>query len=153
MSNNKTKLSKSILEMKFMKKTKEKVEKEADDEEGRSMYAGQITDKMLHGDCLFINEQSFVPCEDLIVGRLSFRGMNPEIERILELEDASKQAVLIKEQELEVTDKDMAKHYTTLVNTIGKKFNPKERKHKSKSEIAEKHQQSKRGKFIKPSDE
>lgn len=151
MSNNKTKLSKSILEMKFMKKTKEKVEKEADDEEGRQMYAGQITDKMLHGDCLFISEQSFVPCEDLIVGRVSY-GMNPEIERILELEDEGKQAVLIKEQELDVNDKDMAKHYTTLVNTIGKKFNPKERKHKTKSEMAEL-QQTKRGKFIKPSDE
>lgn len=151
MSNNKTKLSKSILEMKFMKKTKEKVEKEADDDEGRKMYAGQITDKML-GDCLFISEQSFVPCEDLIVGRVSYRGMNPEIERILELEDESKQAVLIKEQELDVNDKDMAKHYTTLVNTIGKKFNPKERKHKTKSEMAE-FQQSKKTKFIKPSDE
>lgn len=138
--------------MKFMKKTKEKVEKEADDDEGRKMYAGQITDKMLHGDCLFISEQSFVPCEDLIVGRVSYRGMNPEIERILELEDESKQAVLIKEQELDVNDKDMAKHYTTLVNTIGKKFNPKERKHKTKSEMAE-FQQSKKTKFIKPSDE
>lgn len=152
MSKNKTKLSKSILEMKFMKKTKEKVEKEADDEEGRQMYAGQITDKMLHGDCLYINEDSFVPCEDLIVGRVSYRGMNPEIERILELEDESKQAVLIKEQELDVNDKDMAKHYTTLVNTIGKKFNPKERKHKTKSEMAE-FQQNKKAKFIKPTDE
>lgn len=152
MSKNKTKLSKSILEMKFMKKTKEKVEKEADAEEGRQMYAGQITDKMLHGDCLFINEESYVPCEDLIVGRVSYRGMNPEIERILELEDESKNAVLIKERELDVTDKDMAKHYTTLVNTIGKKFNPKERKHKTKSKMAE-FQQTKKAKFIKPADE
>lgn len=39
------KLSKSILEMKFMKKTKERVEKEEEDAEGHAMYSKEITEK------------------------------------------------------------------------------------------------------------
>lgn len=29
---------------------------------------------------LIIEEKSFVPCEDLIYGRMSFQGFNPEVE-------------------------------------------------------------------------
>lgn len=29
---------------------------------------------------LIIEENSFVPCEDLIYGRMSFQGFNPEVE-------------------------------------------------------------------------
>uniref|UniRef100_U5ESH4 Putative cytoplasm n=1 Tax=Corethrella appendiculata TaxID=1370023 RepID=U5ESH4_9DIPT len=126
---NKTKLSKFILEMKFMKKTKEKVEKEEDDAEGRALYSSEITDKMLHGQSNFIIEPSFVPCENLIEGRVSYRGMNPEIERIMEIERYGEQQVkererLEREKEMtkDVSDKDMAKFYGSIVKTMEKKY-------------------------------
>lgn len=51
---NKVKLSKSILDMKFMKRTKDKVLKEEDDAQSRAMYSNEITEKMLKCDSFFI---------------------------------------------------------------------------------------------------
>jgi len=43
-------LSKNLLEMKFMKRTKEKTEKELEDEERQTTFANEITSAMLsHG--------------------------------------------------------------------------------------------------------
>lgn len=79
----------------------------------------------------YIVENSFVFCEQLIEGRLSFQGMNPEIERILELEQNAKRS---KEEsnEKEITDAQMANHYHrgTHVTTMAKKFTPKRNQHK-----------------------
>ncbi|KFW74827.1 M-phase phosphoprotein 6, partial [Manacus vitellinus] len=72
-----------------------------------------------------IEERSFVRCEDLVYGRMSFKGFNPEIEKLM-IQMNSK----CKEEEIEVDDKmeadvsdeEMARRYETLVGTIGKKF-------------------------------
>lgn len=132
----KSRLSKSILDMKFMKRTKEKVQKEEDAAEGQSMYSNEITTEM-HLGTNFIIDTSYVNCEDLIVGRFSCGGMNPELERILEKEDQEdaqkreanqrrKDAGMIKD----VSDESMVKHYSNLVKTIGKKFDKfKKRRH------------------------
>lgn len=121
----KTKLSKGILDMKFMKRTKDKVTKEQDDAEGRAMYASQITDKMLrHGECPYISEPSFVPVEGLLEGRFSFRGMNPEIERLLELEDLAKQETSGKDVKKDVADEEMAdSYYGNVAQTMTRKYN------------------------------
>lgn len=123
----KTKLSKGILDMKFMKRTKDKVAKEQDDAEGRAMYADQITDKMLrHGECPYVCEPSFVPVEGLVEGRFSFRGMNPEIERLLELEELARQALLNKDVKKDVADEEMAdSYYGNAAKTMAKAFNRK----------------------------
>lgn len=123
----KTKLSKGILDMKFMKRTKDKVTKEQDDAEGRAMYASQITDKMLqHGECQYVCEPSFVPVEGLVEGRFSFRGMNPEIERLLELEELARQALLNKDVKKDVEDEEMAdSYYGNAAKTMAKAFNRK----------------------------
>lgn len=123
----KTKLSRGILDMKFMKRTKDKVIKEEDDAEGRAMYSGEITDKMLQDSSRYIIEPSFIPCENLLEGRFSFRGMNPEIERILELEEQARQAKMDKDVHKDVTDKDMSTYYTNLAQTVAKKFNGRAR--------------------------
>lgn len=132
----KSRLSKSILDMKFMKRTKEKVEKEDDDAEGRAMYSSEITSAMQHGNN-FVIDTSYVTCADLIVGRFSCGGMNPDLERILEKEEQAevllkadtnrvKKAEMIKD----VSDESMVKHYSSLVKTLGKKFDKfKKRKH------------------------
>lgn len=135
-SGSKSRLSKSILDMKFMKRTKEKVQKEDDAAEGRAMYSSEITSAMEHGNN-FVIDTSFVNCADLIVGRFSCGGMNPELERILEREEQAdvlakadetraKKAEMIKD----VSDESMVKHYSSLVKTLGKKFDKfKKRKH------------------------
>ena len=130
MSEGKTKLSKSILQMKFMKRTKDKVIKDAEDAEQRAMYSNEITNRMLENKTNYIYEQSYVPCENLIVGRISCRGMNPEIERILEREENLKRGQNELKSEKDITDTDMAKHYSTLVDKIGRKFDNHNKKRK-----------------------
>lgn len=111
--------------MKFMKRTKEKVIKEEDAAEGRAMYLSEMTDKMLMGNSQFIIEPSYVPCENLKEGRVSFRGMNPEIERLLELEELEKQSKADNDVKKDVTDAEMTDYYGNVVKTMQKKFEPK----------------------------
>lgn len=116
--------------MKFMKRTKEKVIKEEDAAEGRAMYLSEMTDKMLTKDSQFIIEPSYVPCENLTEGRISFRGMNPEIERLLELEEQERQSKLDHDVKKDVTDTEMADYYGNVVRTMQKKFETKNTKRK-----------------------
>lgn len=136
----KTRLSKSILDMKFMKRTKEEVLKEMDAVEGRNLYSSEITEKMIHGTN-YIKETSYAVCEDLIVGRFSCGGMNPDLERILEKEEqaANNKEFDIKrkldaEMVKDVKDDEMAKHYSNLVKTISNKFNSKAKKRRNRAE-------------------
>lgn len=126
----KVKLSKSILDMKFMKRTKEKVLKEEDDAQSRAMYSNEITEKMRKNESKFIIEPSFMCFEDLNDGRFSFRGMNPEIERLMELEEQAKQAKLDHNVKKDVTDDDMSKYYGNMKKTIERKFQSKTQRRK-----------------------
>lgn len=127
---NKVKLSKSILDMKFMKRTKEKVLKEEDDAQSRAMYSNEITEKMLKCESHYIIEPSYVTCEDLNDGRFSFRGMNPDIERILELEEQAKQANKNQNVKKDVTDEEMSAYYGNVKKTIERKFQSKTQRRK-----------------------
>ncbi|XP_023335101.1 M-phase phosphoprotein 6 [Eurytemora carolleeae] len=71
----------------------------------------------------YILESSYVPIENLKFGRVSYKGMNPEIETIM-LEDTTREENL-RQVELEVTDQEMAERYSNLVGTINNKFNKK----------------------------
>lgn len=134
------KLSKGLLDMKFMKKTKERVEKEEDDAEGQAMYSSEITEEMKQSGNINFSEVSIVGCRDLIEGRLSFRGMNPEIEKLMNDEYAKKLDEAEKRKEKDVTDVEMAKGYSTLVDTMDKKFQNK------------RHRNTNKKKFLKPAD-
>lgn len=123
---NGAKLSKAILEMKFMKKTKEKVEKEIDDAEGQAMYSDQITDEMRKtGNLVFIST-SITNCKNLVDGRLSFGGMNPEIEKYMKKDYNKLVADEESKKEKDVTDVEMATGYSSLIDTVGKKFQSKQ---------------------------
>ncbi|CAF4760969.1 unnamed protein product [Pieris macdunnoughi] len=76
-------LPKSVLDMKFMKKSKERIENSKDHD---NLYSGVITNDMKQASGNYIAESSFIYCTDLLEGRLSFKGMNPEIERLMEQE-------------------------------------------------------------------
>jgi len=90
-----------------------------------------------------------VPCENLIVGRLSFRGMNPEIERIMALEQEASHAKIDVKNEKDVSDFEMANRYNTLVGTISHKFSTK-RNYKNLQEC-DTEQSLKKMRFLKPS--
>ncbi|XP_063704190.1 M-phase phosphoprotein 6 [Culicoides brevitarsis] len=130
------KLSKSVLQMKFMKRTREKVEQEEEEEQGRAMYSSEITEKMLHGNSNIFIEPSYVICEGLIeCGRFSFGGMDKDIERLMELEAQAKLALKEedtrekqKEMTKDVNDEDMIKYYNSLMDTVGNKFNKHKRR-------------------------
>ncbi|KAK4880101.1 hypothetical protein RN001_008247 [Aquatica leii] len=133
------KLSRAVLEMKFMKKTKERVEKEEDDAEGEAMYSSEITEAMRKSGNINFTEISIVNCKDLLEGRLSFNGMNPEIEKLTK-DDYQKQfEKQEKVKDKDITDAEMAANYSSTIETIGNKFLDK----KTRT----------RNKFLKPSDD
>ncbi|XP_010577959.1 PREDICTED: M-phase phosphoprotein 6 isoform X1 [Haliaeetus leucocephalus] len=72
-----------------------------------------------------IEERSFMPCEDLLYGRMSFKGFNPEIEKLMiQMNSRCKEEEIEVDDKMEadVSDEEMARRYETLVGTIGKKF-------------------------------
>lgn len=87
-----------------------------------------------------------MPCENLIVGRLSFHGMNPEIERILELELQADHAEVVNEKD--VSDFEMASRYNILVGTVSRKFNSK--RDRGNLQECDTEQRIKKVKFMKP---
>uniref|UniRef100_A0A1A9V9S0 M-phase phosphoprotein 6 n=1 Tax=Glossina austeni TaxID=7395 RepID=A0A1A9V9S0_GLOAU len=149
-STSKPKLSKGILDMKFMQRTKAKVDKEIEVAEGRAMYSSELTSRMLNANSNFIIEPSYVSCENLIEGRLSFRGMNPEIERQMELEKAEKETTAKRpEQEAEVSTNDMIEFYAAASHTMQKKFQ-KHKKVNNKRSNSDNIMNKKNKKFKKP---
>lgn len=133
----KAKLSKSILDMKFMKRSKERVEKEEEAAEGQAMYSNNITDEMRQSGNIVFVEASISMCKDLIDGRLSFKGMNPDVEKLMSNSYYKHLEIANKRLETDVNDVEMAKNYSSSVNTISKKFQKKRN----------------RKKFMKPSDD
>lgn len=131
------KLSNAVLEMKFMKKSKERVEKEEDDEEGREMYAGEVTEEMKKSGNINFIYTSIAVCKGLIEGRLSFGGMNPEVERMMENDYAKKLDEVEVKKEKDVSDADMANYNVIARKFQGSRNNPGNRQKK---------------KFLKPND-
>ncbi|KAI4495589.1 hypothetical protein M0802_008601 [Mischocyttarus mexicanus] len=148
MNPNKFKLSKSILEMKFMRRTKEKVEKQMIEKEGEEYFGGQFSVPMTSKfDDQFVVEPSFVVCEQLIEGRLSFNGMNPELEKLLEIEEINKTMELEKKLEKDVTDEQMAENWLSL-RKVKRNFKRSKKQQGNKTGPIPK----KKAKFLKPID-
>ena len=70
----KKKLSKNLLEMKFMKRTKEKTEKMDEEEVRARMFDGEVNGAMRDGATRIIVEPSYVNIENLRFGRMAFKG-------------------------------------------------------------------------------
>ncbi|KAM4833364.1 M-phase phosphoprotein 6 isoform 2-T2 [Thomomys bottae] len=103
------------------KKQLEEEEKKIISEEHWYLDLPELKEK----ESFIIEEQSFLSCEDLLYGRMSFRGFNPEVEKLMLQMNAKNKAEEEEEDEtveLDVSDEEMARRYETLVGTIGKKF-------------------------------
>lgn len=148
--------------MKFMKKSKEKAEREQEDLESRDLFETDITKALKSSEgAQFIIEHSMVPIERLLNGRMSFKGMNPDVERLMEqetreLREQEKARERLQSNKPEISDVDMAKR---LGKTVSKKFsNSNKNKDSDDSEEDEDDSEEessppKRGKFLKPADD
>ncbi|XP_041651773.1 M-phase phosphoprotein 6 isoform X1 [Cheilinus undulatus] len=125
------KLSKNLLRMKFMQRgLDEETKKQLEEDEKRI-----ISDEHWYLDLpelkakenLIIEEKSFVPCEDLRYGRFSFKGFNPEVEKLMSLMNPKDESHIKEEEDVsrmqtDVTDEEMALRYESLVGSMKKKF-------------------------------
>lgn len=105
-----------------------------------------------------------VPIETLLDGRMSFKGMNPEIERLMEdemrvIREQEKAAERFKSNQPEISDAAMARR---LGKTVAKKFNKKnDKEDRDNSDSEENGNDSdeveesppKKLKFLKPKDD
>lgn len=96
-------LSKSILEMKFMQKSKESALRAAEAAEGIAAYGGDLSG----GGANTVIEPSLAACESLTSPRRSFNGANPEIERYLQSLNSSKTEAT--EEDVDVTAQEVAR--------------------------------------------
>ncbi|XP_038561977.1 M-phase phosphoprotein 6 [Micropterus salmoides] len=126
------KLSRNLLRMKFMQRGLDaETKKQLEEDEKRI-----ISDEHWYLDLpelkakenLIIEEKSFVPCEDLKYGRISFKGFNPEVEKLMALmnpkdeEEEGEEEEEISRMQTDVTDEEMALRYESLVGSMKKKF-------------------------------
>ncbi|XP_014489214.1 PREDICTED: M-phase phosphoprotein 6 [Dinoponera quadriceps] len=142
-------LSKNILQMKFMKRTKEKVEKQQFQEEGELYFGSRVMTRMKKQSERFIVEPSYAFCEGLVSGRMSFQGMNPVIEKYMESIQQKEKLQEEESQPTDVSDEQMAVQW----QRIKGKFNamPK-RKNLYYNEDEKNGPVAKKTKFLKPVD-
>ncbi|XP_015253562.1 PREDICTED: M-phase phosphoprotein 6 isoform X2 [Cyprinodon variegatus] len=131
MAGDSVRLSKNLLRMKFMQRGLDaETKKQLEEDEKRI-----ISDEHWYLDLpelkakenLIIEEKSLVPCEDLLYGRISFKGFNPEVEKLMATLNPKNEAEEEEEEEerrmqTDVTDEEMALRYESLVGTLKKKF-------------------------------
>ncbi|XP_068168341.1 M-phase phosphoprotein 6 [Antennarius striatus] len=154
MANDSMKLSKNLLRMKFMQRgLNEETKKQLEEDEKRI-----ISDEHWYLDLpelkakesLIIEEKSFVPCEDLKYGRISFKGFNPEVEKLMVLmnpkDKEEKEEEDISQMQTDITDEEMALRYESLVESMKKKF---QKKRQRAAEEAPEESSTKRV-FLKP---
>ncbi|XP_032087282.1 M-phase phosphoprotein 6 [Thamnophis elegans] len=160
----KSKLSKNLLRMKFMqrgldsetKKQLEEEEKKIISEEHWFLDRPELKEK----ESLVIEERSFTMCEDLLYGRMSFKGFNPEVEKLMVQMNSRYKTEENEEEknvkETDVSDEEMARRYETLVGTIGRKFLKKRDRHvlqdPTEVESNERRPIKVRKEFLKPQD-
>ena len=96
--------------MKFMQRTKEKIEQKKEVEETIGHRVEE--EKGMKPEIeVWPTEDSFVACQGLSFGRMSFRGYNPEIERLMIEKDPKfqrKQEGQVDSDEEEISAKEMA---------------------------------------------
>ncbi|KAJ8343281.1 hypothetical protein SKAU_G00306100 [Synaphobranchus kaupii] len=164
-NDNATKLSKNLLRMKFMQRGLDaEVKKQLEEEEKRI-----ISDEHWYLDLpelqakenFIIEERSFVPCEDLVYGRMSFRSFNPEVEKLMVLMNTQKQGEEEEEKEekdltkmeTDVTDEEMARRYESLVGSMKRKYATKRERSQMQDEDGKRMTETKVKKgFLKPQD-
>ncbi|KAM4017714.1 M-phase phosphoprotein 6 [Anomaloglossus baeobatrachus] len=159
-------LSKNLLRMKFMQRSLDPETKKQLEEEEKKIISDEHwfldLPELKEKENFIIEERSFLPCEDFLYGRMSFKGFNPEIEKLMVQMNSKTTDITAEEEDpdfgkmdVDVTDEEMALRYESLVGSIGKKF-AKKRDHKAIEAQEHDHSNVKSHKvkkaFIKPQD-
>ncbi|XP_066050781.1 M-phase phosphoprotein 6 isoform X1 [Chamaea fasciata] len=154
----KSKLSKNLLRMKFMQRGLDSQTKKQLEEEEKKIISEEhwyldVPDLKEKESCI-IEERSFLRCEDLVYGRMSFKGFNPEIEKLMiQMNSKCKEEEIEEDDKMEadVSDEEMARRYETLVGTIGKKFLRKRDQHVLKDDDEDEDAEVEEGNNKRPS--
>nr|XP_046250098.1 M-phase phosphoprotein 6 [Scatophagus argus] len=162
MANDSVKLSKNLLRMKFMQRGLDaETKKQLEDDEKRIISDEHwILDlpELTAKESLIIEEKSFVPCEDLKFGRISFKGFNPEVEKLMAVmnpkDEEEKEEEEVSRMQTDVTDEEMALRYESLVRSMKKKFAKKRDRAAIEEEDLNQNQDQTSTKrvFVKPQD-
>ncbi|XP_063601754.1 uncharacterized protein LOC134777819 [Penaeus indicus] len=130
------KLSKGVLELKFMKKSKEKAVLQEENEERQQLYQDQLS--LLHkGADRIVMVDSYFDCMDFLPCRLSFGGMDPDIEKLNEdkLTGVYKPERILPAPskgdgiEEDVTAEEIAENYSKLLGNKAKQFTKRKSDH------------------------
>lgn len=135
-NDNSTKLSKNLLRMKFMQRGLDADARKQLDEEEKRIISDEHwfldLPELKAKENYIIEERSYVPCEDLVYGRMSFKGFNPEVERLMVLMNTPRDEDVdnvedggINKMATDITDEEMARRYETLVGSMRNKFTKK----------------------------
>jgi len=147
-------LSKGLLQMKFMQKTASKLQQEVEEEEIGALEEQWVIESLpqkyisllSNGDApidkaadddLFEYNNSITILEQLAFGRMSFQGMNPEVELLMRNDGKSEEETSQQAPETSITDEDMAEQYSSFVKNMDKKFKTKRQRRDSDSEEEE----------------
>ncbi|KAJ8002854.1 hypothetical protein DPEC_G00163290 [Dallia pectoralis] len=130
MANDNAKLSKNLLRMKFMQRGLDANTKKQLEEEEKKIISDEHwyldLPELKAKENFIIEESRFGPFEDLKYGRMSFKGFNPEVEKLMIVMNTQnkdeEEEVEISRMETDITDEDMARRYESLVGTMKKKF-------------------------------
>lgn len=112
-----------------MKRTREKTEQQDEEEVRSQLFDSEVTPAMRACGNRIVCEPSYVPVENLVFGRLAFKGMNAEIEAMMA---ANKAAMEENQEEADVSQEEMA---SRLAQNMGKKFATKRDKSGKKPTI------------------
>ncbi|KAM6973332.1 M-phase phosphoprotein 6 [Aplochiton taeniatus] len=146
MADDAAKLSRNLLRMKFMQRGLDADRKKQLEEEEKRIISDEHwyldLPELKAKENFIIEERSFVPCEELKYGRMSFKGFNPEVEKIMKLMNArnktgEEEEYEISRMETDVTDEEMARRYESLVGSMKKKFAKKRDRSKIEEEAEE----------------
>lgn len=144
-------LSKTLLQMKFMQKTASKLQQEVEEEEIGALEEQWVIDSLpaeyltlvskmeppAEGAAdhdLFEYKNSITVLEQLAFGRMSFQGMNPEVEALMRNEGKPDNDEPGEAPETSVTDEDMAQQYSSFVKNMDKKFKTKRQRQEESSD-------------------
>ena len=130
--------------MKFMQKTKDKNEKDLEEEQNRTLLDEEYNENMRKEGQKYVVDNSYLYCERLIFGRMSFKGMNPEIEKLMQELDRNngnknEDKNVKNDESVEVSDEEMTNRYSTYVSSNntnrGKRSRYSKQSHKSDKKL------------------
>lgn len=149
---NKRALSKSIMQMRFMSKSRDT---EVDDVIGHKRDTKWVCDAGTDSNNFITIDESYVACEELcVLGRITSKQFNPMVEKLLiEMRAEQIEEVALKEEKMDgVSDEEMANRYKKFIaNGKSKKRGPKDDYDDNNNDDDITEERSSRVKFMKPS--